>query len=107
MIRYQITGANPIEVNTAAKVLVESPRLELEKDTGNRNGRKEGYIRYIHVRIKQLRKRKRRPEPRLSATQRRQLAEACWDRIVFKTDSDVEAVQAIIELIEHVERKYL
>jgi hypothetical protein len=106
MIRYQITGTNPIEMNTAGKILIEHPRLQIDSDSGNRNGRKEGYIRYVHCRIKHSTPaRKSRPKVRLDGAAKMSLARRCWDRIVYKTDGDEEALQAIIELIEHVERK--
>lgn len=105
MIRYQITGKNPIEMNTAAKVLLEHGRLEVEQDSGNRNGRKDGYIRYIHARVKHKTGKVMPRKPPLDGAAKMSLAIRCWHKIVHKTDGDDEAVSAIIELIEHVEKK--
>ena len=108
MIHYQITGQNPVEMNTAAKILIEHLRLEIDTDSGNRNGRKNGYIRYIHARIKKRAIGQPRPRPaRLDGADKMGLANQCWQNILHKTNTDEDAVQVIVKLIEHVERKYL
>lgn len=102
MIRIQITTTNPVALNTAAKILAECPRLEIEKDSGNRSGKK-GYLRYIHTKILNKvvsLKPKRSP---IDRAHKILMAQRCWDKIVHKTDSDDDAVQAIVELIEYVE----
>lgn len=111
MIRYQITGSNPVEMNTAAKLLLEHPRISVNQDSGNRNGRKEGYIRYIHASFRHKRIRPKKPKPRLDGAQKMSLANQCWQHIIHKTDADEDALEAIVKLIEHVEkyteRRYL
>lgn len=107
MIRFQITGSNPIEMNIAAKVLTEHSRLDVETDSGNRNGRKQGYIRYVNTRIKRKAGRpKPKPKPRLDGAQKMSLAQQCHDHIIYKTDEESEALEAIIKLIEYVEKVY-
>jgi len=94
MIRYQITGSNPVEMHTAAKLLLEHPRLDVDRDSGNRNGRKSGYIRYVHARIK--RRAVGRPRSkviRLDGATKMSLAQRCWQRIVHQTDDDAGALQ--------------
>lgn len=105
MIRFQLTTTNPIAMNSAAKILTDHPRLEIEKDSGNKNGCKKGYIRYLHAKI--LNKTKPKPKHRLDDADKIVLANQCWQHIVHKTDADEDAVQAIIKLIEYVERKCL
>ena len=103
MIRYQITGTNPIDMNTAAKLLLDHPLLDVDSDSGNRSGRKQGYIRYVHTRIRR-KAQTRRQNRRLDGAQKMSLANQCWQNILHKTDGDDEAVEAIVKLIEYVEK---
>lgn len=103
MIRYQITGANPIDMNVAAKLLLDHPLLNVESDSGNRNGRKSGYIRYVHTRIRRKAETRRKAR-RLDGAQKMSLATRCWQNIVHNTDTDGDAVKVIVKLIEYVEK---
>ena len=86
MIRFQITGSNPVEMNTAAKILAEQPRLDIDRDSGNSNGRKGGYIRYIHARIKKGAVGRPRSRPvRLDGATKMSLAHQCWQNILHKS----------------------
>lgn len=104
MIRFQITGTNPVEMNIAAKLLLEHQRVNVNEDSGNRNGRKEGYIRSLHVSFKHKRSTPKKHKPRLDGAQKMSLADQCWQHIIHKTDADADALAVIVKLIEHVEK---
>lgn len=104
MIRFKLTTTNPVTMNSAARLLTNHPRLDIQSDSGNKT-RIETYERIIEAKI--LNKTKTKPKARLREATKSSLAQRCWAKIVHQTDSDEEAVLAIVELIEYVERTCL
>lgn len=103
MIRFQLSGKSPVDLNLAARLLIDHPRLNIESDSQTKPGRKNGYIRYLHARLS--RRAAAKPRRLLSAEEKRKLAQDCWDHIVHNTDNDEAAIAALTQFVSNIERR--
>lgn len=103
MIRLQLSGKSPVDLNLAAKLLIDHPRFNIERDSQTKPGRKSGYIRYLHARLS--RRAAAKPRRLLSSVEKRELAEQCWSHIVNHTKNDADAIAALTQFVSNIERR--